>query len=93
MLDSAYTSAKLNGGEVTNYGFGWSIGEDQGRLRVSHGGAWVGFRTHIARYLEDSVTIVVLSNFGRANPGRVSRQVANLVFSATVADQATGERD
>ncbi|MDQ1352720.1 MAG: N-acyl-D-amino-acid deacylase, partial [Acidobacteriota bacterium] len=40
-LALAFTPGKLNNGSSTNYGFGWSLSEDQKSVR--HTGAWVGF--------------------------------------------------
>jgi CubicO group peptidase (beta-lactamase class C family) len=81
MQAQAIQPVTLNDGKVSNYGFGWGIDEYEGRPRYSHGGSWVGFRTHIARYPADRVTIVVLSNLGATNTGRVARDVAELVFA------------
>lgn len=61
-LQAAWTPARLASGESVNYGFGWEVDRYKGRLRVRHGGSWIGFRTHIARYPEDRFTIVILSN-------------------------------
>lgn len=61
-LDEAFSAAALNNGERVGYGFGWRIDEYEGRRRLRHGGSWVGFRTHIARYPDDDFSIVVLSN-------------------------------
>jgi CubicO group peptidase (beta-lactamase class C family) len=61
-LEEAWTPAALNDGESTGYGFGWGIEARDGHRVVRHGGSWVGFRTHIARWPEDRFTIVVLSN-------------------------------
>ncbi len=80
MLNSAYTTATLTNGDATGYGYGWAVDEHNGHRRVSHGGAWVGFRTHISRYLDDDVTIVVLSNFASVRVGQVSNAIADLVL-------------
>jgi len=77
----AFAPATLNDGSHTEYGFGWTVDQRHGRRRVSHGGAWVGFRTTIERYPDDGVTIVVLANWDRARPGRVAQQIAALVFA------------
>ena len=61
-LDEAFTPVVLNGGETWDYGFGWRIDDYEGHRRVRHGGSWVGFRTHIARYPDDRFSIVILSN-------------------------------
>ena len=61
-LQEALTPAKLNSGEETGYGFGFQIGEYRGHQRISHGGAWVGFRTYIAQHPGIRLTLVLLSN-------------------------------
>jgi len=61
-LEEAWTPGRTNDGEPTGYGFGWTIEEYADRRRVRHGGSWLGFRTHIARYPDDGLTIVILSN-------------------------------
>ena len=78
---AAYTPARLNDGSSTGYGFGWRIAEHLGRRQVSHGGSWVGFRTHISRYPDDHVTIVVLSNLGQFDAGGCGRKIAAIVFA------------
>lgn len=44
------------------YGYGWFIGEERGRPFNFHRGEIPGFTTIIARYPDDQVTIIVLSN-------------------------------
>lgn len=61
-LEQAFTPAVLNSGDTCDYGFGWRIDNYEGRRRLRHGGSWVGFRTHIARYPDDRFAIVILSN-------------------------------
>jgi CubicO group peptidase (beta-lactamase class C family) len=67
-LDEAFTPAQLSNGESTDYGFGWRIDEYKGQRRVRHGGSWVGFRTHIARYPDAGLSIVILSNRADFDP-------------------------
>jgi len=61
-LEEAFTPAKLDNGEDTGYGFGFVISEYRGHRRISHGGSWVGFRTHIARHPGIGLTLILLSN-------------------------------
>jgi CubicO group peptidase (beta-lactamase class C family) len=61
-LDQAFTGATLNDGRKIDYGFGWRMDEYRHSLRIEHGGAWVGFRSHIARHPGIGLTIVILSN-------------------------------
>ncbi len=67
-IEAAFTPMQLNDGTSTDYGFGWRIDEYDGRPRVRHGGSWVGFRTHIARYPDDAFSIVILSNRADMDP-------------------------
>src|SRR5271168_1766121 len=60
-LDQMWTVMKLNNGVTNkaNYGFAWSINETNGHKLIEHSGAWQGFTTHIARYVDDKLTVVV----------------------------------
>jgi hypothetical protein len=51
---------------------------------MEHGGAWQGFTTHIARYVDDKLTIVVLTNLdaGHAQPDKMAHRVAGMYVSA-----------
>jgi CubicO group peptidase (beta-lactamase class C family) len=63
------------------YGFGWMCRDTPGHRLVQHGGAWQGFTTFIARYLDDRLTVVVLTNLSsdsNSNPGKIARHVAEL---------------
>ena len=68
-LDKIWTIFKLNDGKAntSNYGFGWEINSMNGHRIIEHSGGWVGFETHIARYVDDSVTVVVLKNLDIMN--------------------------
>ncbi len=61
-LRAAHTRTILNDGKIVDYGFGWTLDQYRGHARTTHGGSWVGFRTRIARYPDEGLTIVVLCN-------------------------------
>lgn len=77
-LDEAFTPASLNNGESIDYGFGWRIEENNGHRCIRHGGSWVGFRTHIARYPDDRFTIVILSNRADFTPEKYVDAIADI---------------
>jgi CubicO group peptidase (beta-lactamase class C family) len=79
-----WTVAKLTNGQANSgqYGFGWFIETKGGHRVLDHGGAWQGFETHISRYVDDKVTVVVLTNLADADPGRVADHVAEVYLSA-----------
>jgi len=89
-LDEMWTVTKLSNGQPNSdhYGFGWDIETKDGHRVIGHGGSWQGFKTHISRYVDDKLTVVVLTNLESANQERISDQVAKLCF--TGADGGAG---
>lgn len=63
-----------------NYGYGWFIHDHANRKCVEHGGGIAGFVTSIARYPEDRVVVIVLCNFDTAQPEKISRELAAMLF-------------
>ena len=82
-LEEMWTPARLKNGEPNSdhYGFGWEIGSENGHRVIEHGGAWQGFKTQISRYVDDKLTVVVLTNLDSAEPEIISRQVAKLYLA------------
>ena len=66
------------------YGFGWFITAQNGHRLVSHPGSALGFTCHIARYLDDSLTVVVLTNISaaRARPDYMTAVIGGLADAA-----------
>ncbi len=85
-LEQMWTVAKLKDGQPNSgkYGFGWFIGDKNGHHFVEHEGAWQGFETHITRYLDDKLTVVVLTNLGGSKPKIISDGVAEKYLSGEV---------
>lgn len=63
-----------------NYAFGWAINKLFNRLMIGHGGGINGFSTYIARYPEEKLTIIVLSNLEQARSGNFARDLAAIVL-------------
>jgi len=82
-LDQMWTPAKLNNGQPNKdgYGFGWFIEEKHGHHVIGHDGAWQGFKSAIARYVNDQLTVVVLANLEQAKPGAIAEHVAALYLA------------
>jgi len=91
-LDRMWTPAKLKDGQPNKegYGFGWFIGERHGHRVISHDGAWQGFKTAIARYVNDQLTVVVLANLAEAKPDEIAEHVADMYLSGP--NNANGNR-
>jgi D-alanyl-D-alanine carboxypeptidase len=86
-LDLIWSPAKLNNGQeavVTGspYGFGWMLGDHRGNRIAEHSGA---SGTHVLRFLDDGLTIVVLTNLdgpSGSRPDSLARGIAGCVRPA-----------
>jgi CubicO group peptidase (beta-lactamase class C family) len=85
-LEQMWTVVPLRAGKPNSghYGFGWMIGSRKGHRVIEHDGAWQGFETVISRYVDDRLTVVVLTNLQQANPQRIADEVAAIYLSKDV---------
>jgi len=85
-LDEMWTVAKLKNGKPNSgqYGFGWFVANKKGHRVIEHEGAWQGFETEISRYIDDQLTVVVLTNLDEAKPEAIADRVAEMYLSGTV---------
>src|SRR6202035_2429194 len=83
-LDQSWTVFLLNDGKPNsaNYGFAWEITSVNSHKQIDHGGAWQGFRCHILRYPNDSISVVVLANADSAMPEHFAHVIAGIVNPA-----------
>jgi D-alanyl-D-alanine carboxypeptidase len=77
--DAMWSPVKLNDGRTHPYGFGWGVRTLNGKRVIEHGGAWQGFKAHIARYPDNKLTVIVFANLAQANQGRLANGVAAIV--------------
>ena len=77
--DAWWTPVSLGDSITFPYGFGWSLDEQRGRRLIEHGGSWQGFRTAIARYVEDKLTVVVLANAAGTPTEAIAHEIAGMV--------------
>lgn len=73
---------KPNSGD---YGIGWFIRSKDGRRVIEHEGQWQGFETQISRYVDDGLTVVVLTNLADAKPEQIAHGVAAIYLSKSAA--------
>jgi len=69
----ANTSSKPGDDNAPHYGFGWFVAHVHGHMDVYHGGSLPGFRAEIDRFLNDRLTIIVLTNGDNARPESIAR--------------------
>jgi len=75
--EQMWTPVKLINGATHPYGFGWELSTRAGHRVVSHGGSLPGFRAALYRFVNDKLTVVVLTNSDNANPGPIATGIAD----------------
>jgi CubicO group peptidase (beta-lactamase class C family) len=82
-FEQMWTPTKLLNGKPNpgDYGFGWEILNKGGHKVLDHGGSWQGFEVHISRYIDDKLTVVVLTNLDAADPGKIADHIAELYLN------------
>ncbi len=74
-------SSKSTQGKIARgYGFGWVIGNDEGREIIWHNGGTIGARSMNATFPADGLEIVILSNATTADPESVALKIARLLY-------------
>jgi len=83
-LAQMWTPVRLNDGTTYPYGFGWGLAPVNGHRVVEHGGAWQGFTMAIARFIDDSLSVIVFTNLDEdhSNPDRIAGHIAGLYIPA-----------
>ncbi|HKN61388.1 MAG TPA: serine hydrolase, partial [Candidatus Acidoferrales bacterium] len=91
-LDRIWTVFPLNDGKPNpaNYGFAWEMNTLNGHKVIEHAGAWQGFTCNISRYVDDNLTVVVLTNLDaeHAHPEPITHTIAGLVNPALMPPPA-----
>jgi CubicO group peptidase (beta-lactamase class C family) len=77
-LAQMWTVAPLRNGQPNSghYGYGWFVEVQDGHRLIEHEGEWQGFETQISRYVDDRLTVVVLTNLAEAKPDLIAHGVA-----------------
>jgi CubicO group peptidase (beta-lactamase class C family) len=74
-----WTPVVFNNGKPYPYGFGWNVTEFRGHKLFSHGGQTAGFAANISRYVDDNLTVIVLTNLGdQGLGGTIARGIAKI---------------
>src|SRR6202035_1630939 len=96
-LNRMWTVFPLNDGQPNSghYGFGWVITAQNGHRLISHSGTGQGFTAHISRYVDDSLTVVVLTNIdgAHARPDYMAAVIAGLAEPALLPPRLTAIPD
>jgi CubicO group peptidase (beta-lactamase class C family) len=90
-LEQMWTPMKLNSGTNSNYGLGWNVSRVQGHRLISHTGSHMtGFKTALARFVDDGLTVIVLTNQREANQMMIATGVAGF-YAPELKPKPVGE--
>ena len=78
LVDTMQTRMVLRNGRRITYALGLDVSAYDGVPEVSHSGSTAGYRTFLARYPAQHVSVAVLCNVGSANPVALGHRVADL---------------
>jgi D-alanyl-D-alanine carboxypeptidase len=74
-----WTPVRLSDGATQSYGFGWQTQTTKdGRKLVSHGGAMPGFRAYYGRFLDEHVSVILLTNGDDGDVENIAMGAADL---------------
>jgi D-alanyl-D-alanine carboxypeptidase len=69
----------FNNGKPSPYGFGWRLSDIRGHKLIGHTGQTAGFGAANFRYVDDGVTVIVLTNLGEIGlGGQMATRIAKL---------------
>lgn len=83
------TQGRLNNGRPLEYAHGLFVDTYRGQKTVSHGGAWVGYRSELMRFPEKGFTIACLSNLVQTNPTHLAKRIADICLKDFLTGPAT----
>jgi len=70
---------------MANYGYAWTIRNNIvsfNKLLIAHSGTLPGYKNYFARFIDEDVTVIILSNNqGKWNAAALSRELASIVLN------------
>lgn len=79
-LQKAFSPYKLNNGEESDYGYGWSLSKIYDRPAVEHGGGINGFLTESIYVPEEELFVAVFSNCNCQSPSPAANKMTALAL-------------
>ena len=78
LIELLTTRGRLNDGSDIDYTAGLSRSAYRGTTRLSHGGAWAGYRAQVTRFPAEQVGILLTCNRADAATGSLADKVADI---------------
>ena len=86
-FDLMHSTTSLNDGGVNRYAFGVLVDEWRGVKRVQPSGGWAGFSTHLARFPDERLAVIVLCNQSHHGAGGLTYKIAEMFLGETLAPE------
>jgi len=93
LIKMVITPGKLNDGKGINYAFALVVDRYKGLKTIGHSGSFVGYKAHYLQFPEPGFSVVILSNLGSFNPGRLAYTIADLYLADLFTEDRKSERD
>jgi CubicO group peptidase (beta-lactamase class C family) len=81
-----WTPVALKDGTSAPYGLGWHVYSRNGRRHVWHGGGLPGFTAYFGRFLDERVTVAVLTNGDDSDTAAIGKGLAALYLTQSTPD-------
>ncbi|PWT87601.1 MAG: serine hydrolase [Blastocatellia bacterium] len=94
-LEQMWTATRTNEGAAAsfNYGFGWFVDSYHGHHFVQHSGGTPGFSSVIYRFLDDKLTIIILTNHSDMIIDQLAIDIAGMYVPALARPQVKPDHD
>ncbi len=78
----AWKAFVLTDGKPNLYGFGWNVADFRGHRLIAHSGSTAGFNAQFSRFIDDDLSVIVLTNLGDAGyAGAIARGIAKIYIN------------
>jgi CubicO group peptidase (beta-lactamase class C family) len=85
LIARMHETTTLNNGKPHQYASGLFIEKYRGRRLVEHSGGIAGYRSVLARYPDQGLSVILLANAGDINPVGMGRKLADIYLDGSAA--------
>lgn len=66
--------------DTVSYGYGWMLEDTEKGKEIYHGGNTLGFTSNIARYIDEDLSVIVLTNNGYYDVESITKDLSSIVL-------------
>ena len=92
LVEKMTTLGTLNDGSQIPYAGGLYIRNYRGLRKVNHTGSYAGFKSSIAQFPEEKVTIIILANNPNISPPLLSNKIADIILKDKLDPETTPQK-